>query len=213
MALAGLRREVQAVVIELCTMAAVAHPLQLLPQALTCLQNGQLQLILQPQARPPSSIRLHPTPQSPQHLKRQSRHVPALHHSSLARSQGCTLNRVGRMQQVVSMPSGGGEAAAAPEAAPPHAAAAGLNPVTCVPGAPAPAPALPPQAELPGPSPSQLTLSQCSLGQYLLSQPALGSQAAPLGSQPLGAATHAYSFLQVLESRGEGASLHKVCIT
>ena len=51
-ALAGLRREVQAVVIELCTMAAVAHPLQLLPHALTCLQNGQLQLILQPQARP-----------------------------------------------------------------------------------------------------------------------------------------------------------------
>ena len=56
MALAGLRREVQAVVIELCTMAAVAHPLQLLPEALTCLQNGQLQLILQPQARPSYSI-------------------------------------------------------------------------------------------------------------------------------------------------------------
>ena len=103
------------------------------------------------------------------------------------------------MQQVVNMPSGGGEAAPAPEAAAPHAAVAGLNPVTCVPGAPAPAPALPPQAELPGPSPSQLTLSQCSLGQYLLSQPALGSQAAPLGSQPLGAATHAYSVLQVLD--------------
>lgn len=49
-ALAGLRREVQAVVIELCTMAAVAHPLQLLPQALSCLQNGQLQLVFQPQA-------------------------------------------------------------------------------------------------------------------------------------------------------------------
>lgn len=63
MALAGLRREVQAVVIELCTMAAVAHPLQLLPQALTCLQNGQLQLILQPQARPSCRFLLHLTPQ------------------------------------------------------------------------------------------------------------------------------------------------------
>jgi hypothetical protein len=50
-ALAGLRREVQVVMAELCTMAAVAQPLQLLPQALACLQGGQLQFIFQPQAR------------------------------------------------------------------------------------------------------------------------------------------------------------------
>ncbi len=49
-ALAGLRREVQVVMAELCTMAAVAQPLQLLPQALACLQGGQLQFIFQPQA-------------------------------------------------------------------------------------------------------------------------------------------------------------------
>lgn len=201
MALAGLRREVQAVVIELCTMAAVAHPLQLLPQALTCLQNGQLQLILQPQARPQyrGLAALHSTVTVAIVARNPSRACHA--YKFLERTHGCTLNKAGRMQQVVNMPSGGGEPAPAPEAAPPHAAAVGLNPVTCVPGAPAPAAALPPQAELPGPSPSQLTLSQCSLGQYLLSQPALGSQAAPLGSQPLGAATHAYSFLQVLGLR------------
>ena len=101
--------------------------------------------------------------------------------------------------QVMNVPSSGGEAALARESAPPQApTVAGLNPVTCLPGAPAPAATAPAQAELPGPSPSQLTLSQCSLGQYLLSQPALGSQAAPLGSQPVGTAPYTPAFLQVM---------------